>query len=377
MERFIDRIIIFLLTVFVGQKIMTDRYLIVVLYSILSVAFFDFFLLFKTVQKDHMRLELLSEKIAFVLQIITALTPFFDKNLVIMVPIALYGAVIIRNYFVGALAVLTVFNFSSHTDSRSTILYVDLLLIIAFYLSVKSGRNDKLKKAVNSLRDESVIKADELKRKNSELIQARDDEVYLVRLKERNRIAREIHDNVGHMLTRAILQLGALITICCDETFKEGLNELKNTLDTAINNIRNSVHDLRDEAIDIPTAIDDITAPLKEDRKLNVEVDISSDVDKDIKYAIIGVVKEAVSNIIKHSTNENVDVTLIEHPAMYQLVIHDYGIKGSSSEEGDSMDLSGMGLDNIRARINGVGGNVLITHNDGFRIFVTIGKREI
>lgn len=377
MERFIDRIIIFLLTVFVGQKIMTDRYLIVVLYSILSVAFFDFFLLFKTVQKDHMRLELLSEKIAFVLQIITALTPFFDKNLVIMVPIALYGAVIIRNYFVGALAILTVFNFSSHTDSISTILYVDLLLIIAFYLSVKSGRNDKLKKAVNSLRDESVIKADELKRKNSELIQARDDEVYLVRLKERNRIAREIHDNVGHMLTRAILQLGALITICSDETFKEGLNELKNTLDTAMNNIRNSVHDLRDEAIDIPTAIDDITVPLKEDRKLNVEVDISSDVDKDIKYAIIGVVKEAVSNIIKHSTNENVDVTLIEHPAMYQLVIHDYGIKGSSSEEGDSMDLSGMGLDNIRARINGVGGNVLITHNDGFRIFVTIGKREI
>lgn len=377
MERFIDRIIIFFLTVFVGQKIMTDRYLIVVLYSILSVAFFDFFLLFKTVQKDHMRLELLSEKIAFVLQIITALTPFFDKNLVIMVPIALYGAVIIRNYFVGALAVLTVFNFSSHTDSISTILYVDLLLIIAFYLSVKSGRNDKLKKAVNSLRDESVIKADELKRKNSELIQARDDEVYLVRLKERNRIAREIHDNVGHMLTRAILQLGALITICSDETFKEGLNELKNTLDTAMNNIRNSVHDLRDEAIDIPTAIDDITAPLKEDRKLNVEIDISSDVDKDIKYAIIGVVKEAVSNIIKHSTNENVDVTLIEHPAMYQLVIHDYGIKGSSSEEGDSMDLSGMGLDNIRARINGVGGNVLITHNDGFRIFVTIGKREI
>ena len=377
MESFIDRIIIFLLTVFVGQKIMTDRYLIVVLYSILSVAFFDFFLLFKTVQKDHMRLELLSEKIAFVLQIITALSPFFDKNLVIMVPIALYGAVIIRNYFVGALAILTVFNFSSHTDSISIILYVDLLLIIAFYLSVKSGRNDKLKKAVNSLRDESVIKADELKRKNSELIQARDDEVYLVRLKERNRIAREIHDNVGHMLTRAILQLGALITICSDETFKEGVNELKNTLDTAMNNIRNSVHDLRDEAIDIPTAIADITVPLKEDRKLNVEVDISSDVDKDIKYAIIGVVKEAVSNIIKHSTNENVDVTLIEHPAMYQLVIHDYGIKGSSSEEGDSMDLSGMGLDNIRARINGVGGNVLITHNDGFRIFVTIGKREI
>lgn len=374
MERFIDRIIIFLLTVFVGQKIMTDRYLIVVLYSILSVAFFDFFLLFKTVQKDHMRLELLSEKIAFVLQIITALTPFFDKNLVIMVPIALYGAVIIRNYFVGVLAILTVFNFSMGTDSMTTILYVDLLLILAFYLSVKCGRSEKLKKAVNSFRDESVIKADELKRKNSELIQAKDDEVYLGRLKERNRIAREIHDNVGHMLTRAILQLGALITICKDETLKGGLNELKNTLDTAMNNIRNSVHDLRDEAIDIPSAVEEITAPLKKDRILKLEIDISSEVDKDVKYAIIGVVKEAVSNIIKHSTNENVDITLIEHPAMYQLVIHDYGNKGSMGTEREGTDLSGMGLDNIRTRINGVGGNVLITQNDGFRIFVTIGK---
>ncbi len=62
MERFIDRIIIFLLTVFVGRNIMTGRYLIVVLYSIISLAFFDFFLLFKTTQKDHMKMGLINEK---------------------------------------------------------------------------------------------------------------------------------------------------------------------------------------------------------------------------------------------------------------------------------------------------------------------------
>ena len=376
MERLIDRIIIILLTVFVGHNIMTGRYLIVVIYLILSLAFLEFFLLFKLVQKDRMLLETSGEKAAFTLQLIAVLSALVDKRLIIVVPIALYGAVIIRNYIAGVLALIAIINYAVGNESLSAVLYVELLIIVSCYLSVKCSSREKLKKDVNSFRDESVIRTDELARKNAMLIQAKDDEVYFERLKERNRIAREIHDNVGHMLTRAILQLGALITICKDETLKGGLRELKGTLDTAMNNIRNSVHDLRDEAIDIPTAIEDIVKPLKENRRLKLEVDISSEVDKDVKYAIIGVVKEAVSNIIKHSDNENVDITLIEHPAMYQLVIHDYGVASGQPTSGSDADLRGMGLDNIRARIEGVGGNVLITTDDGFRIFVTIGKKE-
>ena len=376
MERLIDRIIIILLTVFVGHNIMTGRYLIVVIYLILSLAFLEFFLLFKLVQKDRMLLETSGEKAAFTLQLIAVLSALVDKRLIIVVPIALYGAVIIRNYIAGVLALIAIINYAVGNESLSAVLYVELLIIVSCYLSVKCSSREKLKKDVNSFRDESVIRTDELARKNAMLIQAKDDEVYFERLKERNRIAREIHDNVGHMLTRAILQLGALITICKDETLKGGLRELKGTLDTAMNNIRNSVHDLRDEAIDIPTAIEDIVKPLKENRRLKLEVDISSEVDKDVKYAIIGVVKEAISNIIKHSDNENVDITLIEHPAMYQLVIHDYGVASGQPTSGSDADLRGMGLDNIRARIEGVGGNVLITTDDGFRIFVTIGKKE-
>ena len=377
MERFIDRIIIFLLTVFVGRMIMTDRYFIVVMYSILSVGFFDFFLLSRTIQKDNMKLSSISEKAAFVMQIITVAAAFIDNELIIVVPIALYGAVIIRNYVAGFIALIAAIAYVGSDASVSVILYVELLLVVSVYLSIKSSRNEKLKKEVIGFRDESVIKEDALKKKNLELISAKDEEVNLGMLKERNRIAREIHDNVGHMLTRAILQLGALITICKDENLKAGLNNLKETLDTAMNNIRNSVHDLRDESIDIPSAIEEIAMPLKENRNLKLDIDISSDVDKNIKYAIIGVVKEGVSNIIKHSDNENVDITLIEHPVMYQLVIHDYGKMEKHNLTADEIDYSGMGLDNIRARVNGVGGNVLITNKNGFRIFVTIGKRDV
>lgn len=377
MERFIDRIIIFLLTIFVGRMIMTDRYFIVVMYSILSVGFFDFFLLSRTIQKDNMKLSSISEKAAFVMQIITVAAAFIDNELIIVVPIALYGAVIIRNYVAVFIALIAAITYVGSDAPVSVILYVELLLVVSVYLSIKSSRNEKLKKEVIGFRDESVIKEDALKKKNLELISAKDEEVNLGMLKERNRIAREIHDNVGHMLTRAILQLGALITICKDENLKAGLNNLKETLDTAMNNIRNSVHDLRDESIDIPSAIEEIAMPLKENRNLKLDIDISSDVDKNIKYAIIGVVKEGVSNIIKHSDNENVDITLIEHPVMYQLVIHDYGKMEKHNLTADEIDYSGMGLDNIRARVNGVGGNVLITNKNGFRIFVTIGKRDV
>ncbi len=372
MERLIDRIIIFLLTVFVGRNIMTDRYLIVVLYSVISVGLFDFFLLFKTKVKSSMKMESLSEKTAFALEIMAVLASFVDNRLTILVPIALYGAVIIRNYVALVLALLAGISYLMSGEDYNTILYVELLIVVSVYLSFKCSRTELFKNDVKRLRDESVIREDELLRNNVSLIKAKDDEIYLSTLKERNRIAREIHDNVGHMLTRAILQLGALITVCKDETLKDGLVGLKETLDTAMNNIRNSVHDLRDEAIDIPTAINDIVAPLREDRKLTLEVDISSEVDKNVKYAIIGVVKEGVSNIIKHSDNENVDIALNEHPAMYQLVIRDYSdnVAGRKANE----DLSGMGLDNIRARVENVGGNVLITDDNGFRIFVTIPK---
>ncbi len=56
-----------------------------------------------------------------------------------------------------------------------------------------------------------------MEQRNRELLEKQDNEIYLATLRERNRIAREIHDNVGHMLSRSILQVGALATICKEE----------------------------------------------------------------------------------------------------------------------------------------------------------------
>ena len=57
-----------------------------------------------------------------------------------------------------------------------------------------------------------------LERQNRELLDKQDYEVRLATLNERNRIAREIHDNVGHLLSRSLLQVGALQVVNRDET---------------------------------------------------------------------------------------------------------------------------------------------------------------
>ena len=71
-------------------------------------------------------------------------------------------------------------------------------------------------------------------------MEKQETEVHLATLKERNRIAREIHDNVGHMLSRSILQLGALKALNHDSSLSAPLSELHKTLNTAMDSIRTS-----------------------------------------------------------------------------------------------------------------------------------------
>ena len=212
-------------------------------------------------------------------------------------------------------------------------------------------------------------------------MEEQDKSITAAQLSERNRIAREIHDNVGHMLSRSILQVGAMMVVHKDEPVGEELKMLRATLDTAMNNIRESVHDIRDEAISLSSALEEIVEPLKDSFKVSYEFDADeAEIPKDVKYAGINIVKEAVSNIIKYSRNECVDVRFIEHPSMYQIIVHDYKqSKDVSQRTVPVTDTSGegMGLENIKTRAEKLGGNATFTNDNGFRVFVRIPKQNV
>lgn len=241
---------------------------------------------------------------------------------------------------------------------------------ISFYLAYQNNLRDTLQQKIKESRDNSVEKEMILKRNNEQLLENQNNQIYIATLKERNRIAREIHDNVGHMLSRSILQTGALLTVCKDETLKPHLEALKDTLNASMDSIRSSVHDLHDESVDLKEALTSLInhftfCPVA------FSCEISRNIPRDVKYCILAITKEALNNIIKHSNATRAFVTVKEHPGFYQLLIED---NGTTAIEPLSEKNTGIGLANMKDRVNGVHGIIHISTEAGFRIFMSVPK---
>ncbi len=220
-----------------------------------------------------------------------------------------------------------------------------------------------------SLRDDSVENESKMRSRNKELLEKQDYEIHVATLSERNRIAREIHDNVGHMLSRSILQMGALMTVHKkDEILYEQLSSVNHSLNEAMNNIRESVHDLHDESIDLKQSILESTAEIKKNHNLSVEYDMTDQVPRNVKYCMIAIVKEAMSNIIRHSNADKVSIMLREHPGFYQLVVEDNGKNITKNMN------PGIGLNNMQERVEALGGTINFNTEKGFQIMVFIRK---
>lgn len=253
------------------------------------------------------------------------------------------------------------------------ILEVVLLMAFAIMLSYFTEQLLGYQMKLHSMRDASMEHDMLMEQMNHQLIEKQNAQIYNATLKERNRIAREIHDNVGHMITRSILQVGVIGVINTDEKLKAPISDLKSTLDTAMDSIRKSVHDLYDESVDLRQALAKLK-PTDSAFAFSLEYDCEDDVPRDVKYAFIAIAKEAVNNAVKHSNGDEIRIIVREHPAFYQLEIMDNGTTADerriSGETGD-----GIGIKNIKERVAAIGGIMRIKADDGFRIFVTLMKK--
>lgn len=241
---------------------------------------------------------------------------------------------------------------------------------VAYTIYTRISGLEKTVEKLTQLRDEVAGKNRQLSEQNIRLAHAQDSEIHLATMKERNRIAREIHDNVGHMLTRSILQSGALIVINKDEQLREPLESLRSTLDSAMTSIRESVHDLHDDSIDLKKVIEDSISSVDSRFTVELDCDVSSAMPGSVKLCIIGIVKEGLSNAVKHSNGDRISIIVREHPAFYQLMLED---NGSCSE----INESGIGLKNMKDRAEALNGRITFTpSSQGFRIFLSLPKND-
>lgn len=259
--------------------------------------------------------------------------------------------------------------------SFSFILYLLFGMTLSCILFYMTLRYEKLLSTYKKTRDDEVERNLLLREKNQTLLEKQQYEIYAATLKERNRIAREIHDNVGHMLSRSILMVGALKTVSSEPSLKTPLSLLDETLNTAMDNIRESVHDLHDESVNLKDAVDAIISSFHF-CQIRLEYDMGFYLPSSIKYCFTAVTKEALSNISRHSNATKASILMREHPGMYQLIIRDNGAACTHQITDAQFPGSGhgMGLINIKERAAALNGTVYFHSDRGFEILMTIPK---
>ncbi len=313
------------------------------------------------------------------LTVIYMILSFICPQFLLFTPVVLYGILGDRDYVAAAaLEVLCVWRYGPVSPAVVCLTVVGSM--VAGLLQSQADRYLKLEEKFCKTRDDGAEKNLLLKEKNQSILEKQDYEIYTATLRERNRIAREIHDNVGHMLSRAILMVGAMKAVHGDGRLSASMEQLEETLNAAMTSVRKSVHDIHDESVNLKEILESLVKEFSF-CPARLEYDMGYDVPREIRYSFIAIVKEALHNISEHSNATRAEVIAREHPAFYQLIIEDNGTAGSKSlkytQDGllGSDGSSGIGLKNMKDRVDSFGGNIDIRRGRGWRIYITVPKK--
>lgn len=210
----------------------------------------------------------------------------------------------------------------------------------------------------------SIQKQNEIEHTQMLLRQKQDIEISV--LNERNRIARDIHDNVGHLLTRALLQVGALQATSDNHQY----DSLKETLDQGMNAIRSSVHELYEHSEHLEHEIDKLLLNFPK-LSFSFSCHLVQEPKASIRALFLSVIREALTNTIKHSNGNHVTLKIDESSQHYYCIINDNGSYTPSSLP------KGMGLLSLEKRIKEENGIINIQPEQGYRIYISIPKEDI
>ena len=312
----------------------------------------------------------IGSRISAAVQFVYIVLCFYNPVFCCMLPLMFYDIMSERKIFFEILTG-TVFLFNIKRFGYVQIVLIFAIIAVSFLLEKRTSELETAQNKLIETRDQSEEVNILLTEKNRYLCERRDHEIRIAVLTERNRIAREIHDNVGHMLSRTLLQMGALLVTNKDDKLRPELEKVKDTLNEAMTSIRESVHNLHDDSVDLKNTVIELTKPLKDSFKVKLDMDFSEDIPKNIKFCFIGVIKEGISNIIKYSNGDSVIITIREQPAFYQLVIEDNGTNNNGIIYSD-----GIGLENMKIRTESLGGIFkYYSEKNKFKIFISIQKQ--
>ena len=193
---------------------------------------------------------------------------------------------------------------------------------------------------------------------------------------ERKRIAADLHDGVGQMMSAAKMNLSAFESEVAfkDEAQKISFEKLISLVDESCKEIRNVSHQM------MPNALlkSGLTSAVKEflDKidsriiKINLHAEGLQDrLDSNTETVLYRVIQECVNNVIKHSGANKLDISLIKDTDGISVTVED---NGRGFDANDKKKFDGIGLKNISSRVGFLKGTVDFDSSPGRGTLVAI-----
>ncbi|HEV2722341.1 MAG TPA: PAS domain-containing sensor histidine kinase, partial [Thermoanaerobaculia bacterium] len=167
---------------------------------------------------------------------------------------------------------------------------------------------------------ELTQRAADLEALSARLVAAQED--------ERKRVAREIHDELGQLLTAAMIEVSSMTPEQSAERVPRAVELLQRTIES----VRRIAADLRPAVLDelgLVAAVENETALFRQRTGIDVELSIrppSLRLDPELSTALFRVIQEALTNVVRHAEATRVEVRLRQSRAETLLQIRDNGV---------------------------------------------------
>lgn len=262
-------------------------------------------------------------------------------------------------------------------DAKSAVLlfailkFLNALNLFAFiyYMMILILNQMSEKKRILSLNEE-------LEKKNEQLLIYAKEMESVTQTKERNRLAREIHDTLGHSLTGIITGLDACIMLmdASPEATKKQLVAIADVARQGMTDVRRSIKALRPDALEkikLKEAIKQMIDEMVNSTGVSILFDCNTELDyftQDEEDIVYRIVQESMTNSIRHGKASQIEIHISRKYNLLKIHIQDNGIGCKDVKHG-------FGLHHMQERLQMLKGSLRYDGSDGFMIEAEIPIR--
>jgi len=197
----------------------------------------------------------------------------------------------------------------------------------------------------------------------------------------RTKISSDLHDDVGSILGGLAIQ-SELMANMVSEKYKPKLSEMSDMSREAMELMRDTVWAMDPRKDRFKNLIDRMRVfSEKSLSRVNIEYTFESDelmaeekILPNVRQNIYLIFKEAITNIVKHSNAQHVDISFKNNGDKLQLRIYDNGVSHQSSSAEPQVNSDGQGISNMKMRAVRIAGKLVISRENGFQVLLEINK---